>query len=167
MKRLCAKNMDRLDINNIPDIMYFGSNKEIDTLKNEVFLTPFIGVASMFIVDIKDIKMLRHSDCNIGYEEWNYSDEKLKAPLKEVHINHNIKEITNVEKGISKGFIYKINISKVKDKLSLFVTNDPYRELIYNDSKALNIIEVISHEIEWTCSFSQENANCHGYGIKF
>ena len=38
------------DFNDLPDIMYFGSSKQITELKIRVFLTPHKGLASLFII---------------------------------------------------------------------------------------------------------------------
>lgn len=48
--------------------------------------------------------------------------------------------------------------------MSLFVTNDPDREVIYMGEKPLNIISCISHTIEWTLNFSQAEVEKNGVG---
>lgn len=155
---------ENFNSNTLPNIMYFSSSHKIDELKGRVFLSPLIGISSMFIVDKKDIKSIMNSSCNVGYLEWDYPDNKLKEPLKFVHITHTLKERTNIEKGESSGYIYKIDISEVKNKMSLFVTKDPKREIIYNGEEPLNIIEVIPWKLKWTCQYDQKNVDEHGYG---
>jgi len=150
---------------NLPNIMYFGSDKLLSELRGKIFLTPHIGIASLFIQNTSSIKLLRGCSCNIEYMEWDYPNEKLQHPLELVSMTHSLKEITEIEEGISNGYIYKIDISKIKDKLSLFITNDPDREVIYWENKPLNILEVISHTIRWKCQYDKNNAIRHGYEI--
>lgn len=121
----------------------------------------------MFIVDKKDLILPKYRKCsfNIGYKEWEYPDSKLKNVLNEVHITHNIKSINSIERGKSSGYIYTIDVSKIKNKLSLFITEDQNREVIYNGDESLKIIKVEPHSIEWTFEYDQNNADKHGYGV--
>jgi len=133
----------------IPDIMYFGSDKRVSDLRGRVFLSPHIGIASMFIIPKGSIKSLKGYSYNKEYEEWNYPNSKLQQPLSSVNIRHNVPNIKKEETGESSGYIYKINVSKVKDKLRPFVTNNMDREVIYEASEPLEIIEVIPHRLKW------------------
>jgi GTPase Era involved in 16S rRNA processing len=128
----------------VPDIVYFGSDKKLVELKNRVFLTPYKGIATLFIVNKEEIKSLSHCiNFNLSYEEWFFPDNKLIDPLDKIHINHNVKEITIKETGESSGYIYCINVSTVKNKLTLFNTNDSNREVIYTGTEPLKVLEII------------------------
>ena len=155
-----------LNYKGLPDIMYFGSAKQLKELKNRVFLTPHIGIASLFIIDKGDLFPKDYRiNCNTSYRQWSYSNDLLTEPLKMVNVTHNIPAFENETfKGQSSGYIYVVDISKVKDKLSLFVTNDPDREVIYNGEEPLNIIKYISHTVQWDFTFCQENVKEHGIG---
>lgn len=155
-----------LNYEKLPNIMYFGTSKKIEILKDKVFLTPYIGIASLFIINDNDIFPKGYkTKCNLTYKQWNYPNELLKYPQKTVNINHNIPLFKNeIYKGTANGFIYKINIEDIKDKLSLFVTNNPDREVIYNGENPLKIIEIIPHTLEWDFSFNEINVQKYGMG---
>lgn len=44
-----------LDYQKLPNIMYFGASKQFHELNGRVFLTPYIGIASLFIINIPDL----------------------------------------------------------------------------------------------------------------
>jgi hypothetical protein len=155
-----------LNYNDFPDTMYFGSPKQILELKKKVFLTPHIGIASLFIINDNDLFPKGYRiNCNIGYRQWSYPNDLLAEPLKTANVLHNIAAFKNETfKGQSSGYIHVIDISKIKDKLSLFVTNNPDREVIYNGEEPLVIVKFISHTVQWDCKFSQDEAERHGIG---
>ena len=156
-----------INFNKLPDTMYFGSSKQILELKNKVFLTPYIGIASLFIIDDNELFPKGYRiDCNTIYRQWNYSNDLLTEALKTVNIIHNIVALKNdTFEGQSRGYIHVVNISRVKDKLSLFVTNDPNREVIYNDEEPLTIIEIIPHTVQWDLKFNQDVVKHFGIGF--
>jgi len=85
--------------------------------------------------------------------------------LKKVNVTHNIPDFENETfEGQSSGYIHVINISKVKDKLSLFVTNNPDREVIYNGEEPLIIVKYIPHTVQWDFNFSQDDVKQFGIG---
>lgn len=159
----------------IPNIMYFSSPTKVTELKGRVFLTPYIGISSIFTIDrfnvLKDYarKMLVSKqvflNANIGYDEWGLPNSKLLKPLSLVHMTHNIKDLPGVAKGTSTGYIYTVDISDIdKDQLSMFVTMDPDREIIYKGNKPLKIIHVQEHTANWELRFDPENMARHGVG---
>lgn len=147
--------------------MYFGASKKFPELKGRVFLTPHIGIASLFLINTSDLFPRGYrTRCNIGYMQWNYSNDLLQEPLRMVNVTHNIADFKNKTfTGISSGYIHAIDISNVKDKLSLFDTNDPDREVIYNGEQPLTIIKYIPHTVYWDFNFSQENVEKYGIGL--
>ena len=143
-------------VNNVPfDIMYFGSNIDFgnESIKldhNELFLTPYIGLASIFITDRKEyFKPLpkdRPHNTNIGYDEWGLSPSELQKPLKEVHVSlDDIPNVTPFEFDYT-GYIYAIDVSQYKDNLYQkdWMTSD--REFILKDINPVPIKE----KIKWT-----------------
>ena len=152
-----------------PNIMYFGSSKELNELKHRVFLTPHIGIASLFIVDRSDLPIqCREYSFNIGYRQWNYPNEKLQRPLHRINMIHNIKDLSDqVFTGQSKGFIYTIDTANIKQKLSLYATNDPDREVIYTGEKSLKIIDRIPHALSWDFAFEMEQIKKHGLATRY
>lgn len=143
-------------VNNVPfDIMYFGSNIDFgnESIKldhNELFLTPYIGLASIFITDRKEyFKPLpkdRPAITNIGYDEWGLSPSELQKPLKEVHVSlDDIPNVTPFEFDYT-GYIYAIDVSQYKNNLYQkdWMTSD--REFILKDINPVPIKE----KIKWT-----------------
>ena len=158
----------------LPDLLYFSSNKKLDKLTGKVFLSPYIGISSIFIINAKEVlidlitkkygsKLMSYS-FNIGYKEWDADDSCLLEPLDFVHITHNIPDNSLCSSGTSYGYIYEIDVSNFKDKLSLFVTNDPNREVIYQGIDDLPIKRIIPHHIEWSINYDKDNARYHGTG---
>jgi len=152
--------------NTLPNIMYFGSSKQIRNLRGRVFLTPHIGVASLFIIDDNDLFPKGYTtSCNLSYNQWNYSNELLAEPLKTVNVRHNIVVFENeIFRGQSSGFIHVVNVSGVKDRLSLYVTNNPDREVVYNGDEPLSIIEIIPHTVKWDFTFNPDDVKQFGVG---
>jgi len=154
--------------NDLPDIMYFGAPQRIKELKNRVFLTPHIGIASLFIIDKNKVQQFTNEyNFNIGYRQWTFSNDQLKAPLNEVNMLHNIPKFENkVFAGEASGYIYEVDIRDVKNKLSLFVTNDPNREVIYNGQESFPIVRCIPHNLWWDFKFDLEEVKKHGVAEK-
>lgn len=155
-----------LDHQNLPDIMYFGASRRFSELKGRVFLTPHIGIASLFFIDTSDLFPKGYQiSCNLGYEQWDYPNDMLSKPLPMVNVTHNIPAFRNIRfSGTSSGFIHVIDIRNVKNRLTLFDTNDPDRELIYHGEPPLTIVDCIPHTVQWDFCFSQENMDKFGEG---
>ena len=153
----------------LPNVMYFGASKAMTELKDQVFLTPHIGIASLFIIDTDDLfakfpKGYRYH-CNIAYRQWNYPDDRLAAPLQMVNAFHNIAELANeYYEGQSSGTIHVVDISGVKDRLLLFTTNDPNREVVYHGDSPLAVIRHLPHTVRWDFCFSGDDVQKHGPG---
>jgi len=171
-----TENVD-YSMNNLPDKMYFGSKNKLSQLEGEkLFLSPYIGISSIFIIDRNNIiiEMMKeqlgeypkHYTGNIGYKEWDsLSNDELKEPLKFVHMTHNYIDLKGKKTGESKGYIYEIDISNIKDKLKLFVTKNANREVIYTGKEPLIPNRIIPHTIKWSIEFDEDNYNKHGKGI--
>lgn len=158
----------------IPDIMYFSSPADIKTeyisaeATGQVFMSPWIGISSLFIIDrFRDAGayfrkiLLEHnlellsSSYNIDYDEWWLEDSKLSRPLKEAHLRHNIEAFAHAAPlhAISSGFIYKLDVSGIKEELKLYVTQDADRELVYTGKEKIPVTEKIPHTIHWELSY--------------
>lgn len=165
------------NINNLPDKMYFGSKNKLTQLEGgKLFLSPYIGISSIFIIDRNNIirEMMKeqlgeypkHYTGNISYKEWDtMTNDQLKEPLKFVHMTHNYVDLKGKKSGESKGYIYEIDISNIKDKLKLFVSNNANREVIYTGKEPLIPDRIIPHTIKWSMEFDEDNYNKHGKGI--
>jgi hypothetical protein len=165
---------ERYDMWNLPDIMYFASPAELDEIHGPVFLSPYIGIASMFIIPRSAIMRQHISDeiglpivqtnYNLEYAEWKLPDEELTSPLDVVHVTHNIRSIKSIKVGKSSGYIYTIDVSDIKDQLNLFKTSNPNRELVYNGKEQLKVVDKMEHTVDWELSYSEENAGRSGHG---
>lgn len=161
-----------IDIDRIPAVLYFAAPREVKELKGNVFLTPYIGIASIFIVDRhpimeryfkKHLKGKHVVGYNTSYLEWSYPDAKLQRPLRTIHIGHNVKEISSIERGFSEGYIHSINATVIRDRLMLFQKNpNQNRELIYQGDDPLDIISVRKHALKWVIGFDETNMKLHG-----
>lgn len=165
-------------LDTLPKIMYYGSRNRHPTVQNEkVFLTPYKGIASIFMIDTmkaiaeayekKTGKVPERISCNTGYREWtNMEGPDLVKPLKMVHIVHNIPDLTEVITGKSTGYIHCIDISDIRDELKTFdATNDPDREVIYAGGKPLKPVEIIEHTVKWEMRYDPEKEKHSGRGI--
>lgn len=132
--------------------LYFGSKNEIvgDSIQlqnDELFVTPFITLASIFAVRPrgKDINLPRGS-YNIGYDEWKKPIEELSQetePLNEVHvIIEGLPDLKPFDYD-SSGFIYAIDAEDVKDHLYQKDWMDDQREYIIKDLESVPIQKVI------------------------
>jgi hypothetical protein len=149
-------------IEDLPNIMYFGTSLLLPELKGKIYLTPYMGIASLFI---HDRKLFKEYSSTRGYIEWNWSNDKLQNPLNSIHIIHNVKEYQHTMSGRVKGYIYKIDVTDIKEKLNLVpYTKDPDREVTYDENQLVKIIDIVPHTIKWYANFSQEYADNFGYG---
>jgi hypothetical protein len=163
----CDEGEMMLNNHSLPDTMYFGSPKRISELKNKVFLTPYMGIASMFIIDKENLFPKGYqTSCNLSYRQWHSLNNLLLEPLKMVNIVHNITAFENdVFEGQSTGYIYVVDITDVKDRLTVFVTNNPDREVIYNGEEPLIITKHILHTLRWDLSYNSDEVKKHGVGV--
>ena len=163
----------------IPDIMYFSSPADMKTeylsaeITGQVFMSPWIGISSLFIIDRfkeagayfrkilseHNLKLLS-SNYIIDYDEWWVSDSLLGSPLKEAHLRHNIAAFAHVPplRSVSSGYIYKLDVSRIKEELKLYVTEDADRELVYSGKEKIPVVEKIPHTIQWELSYGENQA---------
>lgn len=168
------------NLNNLPDILYFSSPTRLNSktisakAPRGLFMSPYIGISSMFIFDRKIVsnhfneilnknnKELIKVSFNISYNEWNLPDNQLNKPLQKIHVHHNIPEFREIKTGVSKGFIYAIDVSSIKNELQLFTTEDANREVVYKGSNKLPIKQVIEHQIQWEISYKEDPNHVRG-----
>ena len=139
-----------IKVNNLKhNVMYFGSDidfgeNSIKLNKPELFLTPFIGLASIFTT-----KRSRYGippglkDINLAYEEW-YSPE-LDKPFDEIHVTVEGCPELNERKFEATGYIYAIDISEYKDNIYQKDWMDSNKEFLLCDVPLVPIREKIEH----------------------
>ena len=136
--------------------LYFGSKNKIigDSIQlqnDELFVTPFITLASIFAVRPRGAELkLPRGSYNYGYDEWKKPIEVLSQetePLKEVHIIiEGLPELKPFDYP-SSGFIYVIDALDVKDHLYQKQWMDDQREYIVKDLESVPIQQVIPVDI--------------------
>lgn len=162
------------ELDNIPDTMYFSSPNQLQEIKGKVFMSPYIGISSIFLINRpqivrdcmqsyykQDIGNVRY---NLEYKEWGLSDDDLRSPLDVVHITHNISGVTESFSGSSSGYIYELNISGLKKQIGLFMDKSANREVVYQSDEPIPIVKVIPHTTNWKLSYDDENVSRHGNG---
>lgn len=160
---------EKYTINNLPDTMYFASPDKMNKLNgNQLFMTPYKGIASLFIASriaknnfkeyIKsNFENSISAEYNLSYEEWWANDNLLIQPLRMAHISHNIKDISDTINGTASGYIYTIDISKIKDHLKLFKhTKDANREVIYSGEDIIPT-NIEPWTMKWELKYDREN----------
>lgn len=115
------RNSEKIPVKNINfDEVYFGSPKKYSRgirIDRPLFVTPFMGIASIFIWNDMDIQNhVPKGTYNLQYEEWMHaSDEELSKPFKEVHVyveGYPELEPYEIE---NTGYIHTVNASKYKN----------------------------------------------------
>lgn len=134
------------------DKVYVGSDKDfgddvIKMEKSELFVTPYIGIASIFTTDRSLYKIPRKRSINIGYDEWSSKD--LSKPFKEIHVVlEGAPEIEPFSFN-TVGYIYEIDVKDLKDHLYRKSWMSKIREVLIRDVNDVKI----SKKIKWehTC----------------
>lgn len=162
---------EAVDINDIPDKMYFGTSKPISgktigcITPRGLFLSPSIAIASIFIIDrskeakkyfntilSKNNREMFKNSYNIEYEEWDSAVDQQK-PLSMVHMYHNIPEFKEKMSGTSVGYIYQVDVSSIKNDLQTYITDDSKREVVYRGTENLPITGSIKHRVNWELTY--------------
>lgn len=97
--------------------VYFGSPTKMENpmkLTRELFVTPYIGIASIFAVRPQHpSKYGVKNKINRGYDEWDskYKNTILKSPLKELHVRFEGAPYITSTKELTHGYIHEITIT--------------------------------------------------------
>ena len=140
-----------IKVKNIPsDMMYFGSFKDfgnnmLKLSKPRLFVTPYMGIASIFTVDRSRYNIPPGESVNLAYDEWNSDDNE--EPFEEIHtIVEGIPDFP--ERSFENtGWIYGIDISKYKDNIYQESWMNPEKEFLIIDVPELPIAKKIRHEM--------------------
>lgn len=154
-----TKDKDIKKINDFPfKKVYFGSpNKMPSTMKLDgpLFVTPYIGLASIFAVRPQNMQKYgvpRGVDYNRDYDEWKLPFDKLKKPLKELHVwvegkGINIKPVTE---DVS-GYVYTIDITpEIKDHIYQSSKMDKEREFCIDKIDSVSFSSMEKVDIKMT-----------------
>lgn len=146
------------------DTLYFGSKNKIKgniKLRNDqLFVTPFITLASIFAVEPRDDFKCPVGSYNLQYDEWKKPCEALikeTEPLKNVNISIEGCPDLIPYSMESSGYIYAIDASKVKDNIYQLDWMDRDREFIIKGLESIKVKEVI--EVTATCNIRGEKSD--------
>lgn len=131
------------------DILYFGSDidfgdNSIKLNKPRLFLTPYIGIASIFTT-----KRSRYGippgpkDINLSYEEWH--SPELDKPFDEIHVIVEGCPELKERRFEATGYIYAVDISKYKDNIYQKEWMNSSKEFLLCDVPIVPIHEKIKH----------------------
>jgi len=131
-----------------PNILFHGSPQDLSELKapdkkTGIFLTSQPGLAAPFIVGREQLSG-KHGKLRIGQHTWETLKPDDMAIPREIVIRHSGKATKG--KGQSKGFIYAVDASKLKDRLK--ISPDEPREMIFH-GETLPIIGKVPATIRW------------------
>lgn len=122
------------------DIVYFGCAKKLNDkidIDKQLFITPYKGIASIFAADrpwVRQLFRMGIRSFNSDYDEWNQTDG-LDEPLKVVHVRVHDYDGKSFEpfELTGNGFIYAIDISKLKDHVAKYEWMDQSKEALLVD----------------------------------
>lgn len=117
------KDMTKVDNLNFKYVYFASPQLYTDGINTDrpLFITPYKGIASIFTgaIELREIGVPKGS-YNLRYDEWNLPKNKLKEPLKVVHMYiegyPQFKETTM----ITDGYIYSIPFEKYKDNIYFY-----------------------------------------------
>jgi ribosomal protein S18 acetylase RimI-like enzyme len=117
------------------DTVYLGYPGDKFRKKKVYFVTPYIGVASIFAAHNAFVEKLNEMGLrsfNSAYDEWDLPAKDLKEPLHVVHVKIRSYEGKTFDKFEieSKGFIFAIDISKLKDNIFVYPWMTKSREVL-------------------------------------
>lgn len=128
--------------------------------KGNVFVTPFKGIASCFIINRHQIlnrfeKLLgkRITNCNFNYDVWNFPNDQLLDIIDTVNVTIQRSGIqTNKTiSGIATGYLYTIDFNKYKDRCHMFnkQINSDVQFVIQGDVDYQKVQKIT---VNWTCN---------------
>lgn len=164
LKALHAEDIPPKKISLTYDTLYFGSKNKIKgniKLRNDqLFVTPFITLASIFAVEPRGDFKCPVGSYNLQYDEWKKPCEVLikeTKPLKNVNISIEGCPDLIPYSMESSGYIYAIDASKVKDNIYQLDWMDRDREFIIKGLESIKVKEVI--EVTATCNIRGEKSD--------
>ena len=127
--------------------------------RGNVFVTPFKGIASCFVISrnriLREFQKLgyRIQNCNFKYDVWNFPNEQLidVADIVKVTIDKSGVVTDKVICGISTGYLYTIDYQKYKDHCHMFNKN-PNSDVEFCIQGDVDYQSVQEITVKWTCN---------------
>lgn len=128
--------------------------------KGNIFVTPFKGIASCFIINHQQIldkfeKLIgkRITSCNFNYDVWNKPNEQLLNVINNIKVSIQTNEVKTdqILTGTSTGYLYTIDFNKYKDKCHMF-NKQPNSDVQFVIQGDVDYQKVQKITVNWTCS---------------
>lgn len=127
--------------------------------KGNIFVTPFKGIASCFVISrnkiLRQFQRLGYiiQDCNFTYDVWNFPNEQLLdvANTVKVTIQRSGVKCDEVISGVATGYLYTIDFNKYKDHCHMFNKN-PNSDVEFCIQGDVDYQKVQEITVNWTCN---------------
>lgn len=136
------------------DTVYLGMSDSGFRKKKVYFVTPYMGVASIFAAHDAFVHKLNEMGLhsfNSAYDEWNAPAKDLKEPLHTVHVKIRSYEGKTFKKFEIKGtgYIFAIDISNLKDNIYVYPWMTKSREVLIANKQTVPVKECYPIEVKY------------------
>lgn len=160
------------------DELYHGSPNDLTELKgykrasqytNSVFLSPLKGIASIFVIDKRDLygeKNHGYRSIHWSYDVWKKDISKLNTIPNHIVVYHNAKSF-NETRGKSTGYIYTVKLTdEIRSNLKTFGGGDTRRECRYVGDAPLRYTSKQKITVTWETKFDPNMVKQFGPAVE-
>lgn len=160
------------------DELYHGSPNDLTELKgherasqykNSVFLSPLKGIASIFVIDKRDLygeENHGYRSIHWSYDVWRKDISKLNTIPDHIVVYHNAKSF-NETHGESTGYLYTVKLTdEIRAKLKTFGNEDTTRECRYVGDEPLHYTSKQKITVTWETKFDSKMVKQFGPAVE-
>ena len=160
------------------DELYHGSPNDLTELngherasqyKNSVFLSPLKGIASIFVIDKRDLygeENHGYRSIHWSYDVWKKDISKLNTIPDHIVVYHNAKSF-NETHGESTGYLYTVKLTdEIRAKLKTFGNEDTTRECRYVGDAPLHYTSKQKITVTWETKFDPKMVKQFGPAVE-
>lgn len=160
------------------DELYHGSPNDLTELKgherasqykNSVFLSPLKGIASIFVIDKRDLygeENHGYRSIHWSYDVWRKDISKLNTIPDHIVVYHNAKSF-NETYGESTGYLYTVKLTdEIRAKLKTFGNEDTTRECRYVGDEPLHYTSKQKITVTWETKFDPKMVKQFGPAVE-
>lgn len=160
------------------DELYHGSPNDLTELKgherasqykNSVFLSPLKGIASIFVIDKRDLygeENHGYRSIHWSYDVWRKDISKLNTIPDHIVVYHNAKSF-NETHGESTGYLYTVKLTdEIRAKLKTFGSEDTTRECRYVGDEPLHYTSKQKITVTWETKFDPRMVKQFGPAVE-
>lgn len=160
------------------DELYHGSPNNLTELKgyarasqytNSVFLSPLKGIASIFVIDTRDLygeENRGYRSIHWSYDVWERDISRLNTVPNHIVVYHNAKSF-NETHGESTGYIYTVKLTdEIRSKLKTFGKEDTTRECRYVGDEPLKYTSKQKITVTWETKFDPRMVKHFGPAVE-